>query len=88
MRALCWGLAVWSTAFFALELPAHYGLVPWPTLSRTVWIGIKDWHPVAYFVALFVAILLGHFEFRWSAGWLIAIAAAGSLAITVHILTR
>jgi hypothetical protein len=82
------GLLVWGVAFFGLELPAHWNLVPWPTLSSTVWDGIKAWHPVAYFIALALAVLLGHFEEKWSVGWLLAVAGIGTVAILIHLLTR
>ena len=88
MSRLVWGVCVWLPAFLLLELPAHWKLVPWPTLSRTVWDAIKWWHPLAYFTALFVAVLLGHFEFEWSAGWLILLALAGSAAIGIHLAVR
>lgn len=88
MSRLLWGVAVWLPAFLLLELPAHWRLVPWPTLSSTVWDGIKDWHPVGYFVALFMAVLLGHFEFEWSAKWLIIAALAGTAAILAHLALR
>ena len=88
MSRLAWGLLVWLPAFLALELPAHFDLVPWPTLSSTVWIGIKDWHPVAYFVAIAMVVLFGHFEFEWSVGWLIAVAVALSVAVGIHLAVR
>ncbi len=88
MSRLAWGLAIWLPAFLGLELPAHFGLVPWPTLSSTVWDGIRDWHPVAYFVAIAMVVLFGHFEFRWSVGWLIAVAAALTVAVVVHLIAR
>lgn len=87
-RALIWGIIVWGTAFTLLEIPAHFERVPWPTLSRTIWDGIKSWHPVAYFVAIFTIVLLGHFEFQWSARWLIVIALALGAAVAIHILAR
>lgn len=88
MSRLVWGVLVWGLAFFALELPAHWNRTPWPTLSRTIWDGISWWHPLAYFTVLFMAVLLGHFEFEWSAGWLILLAVGGSVAITVHVVAR
>ena len=88
MRALIWGVVVWGTAFFALELPAHWDKTPWPTLSRTVWDLIAWWHPLAYFTVLFMAVLLGHFEFEWSAKWLILLAVLGTAAIVAHVAVR
>ena len=88
MTRLLWGVVVWGTAFFALELPAHWNRTPWPTLSSTVWDGIKWWHPIAYMVVLFTLVLLGHFEFHWSAGWLILLAVAGTAAIGAHVVIR
>lgn len=32
---IVWGS--WGAIFLALELPAVFGLVPWNSLSRTVW---------------------------------------------------
>lgn len=88
MGKLGWGLVVWGAAFFALELPAHWKLVPWPTFSRTIWDGISWWHPVAYFIALACVVLFGHFEFQWSAKWLISTALLGTLAILIHLAVR
>lgn len=88
MSKLGWGIAVWLPAFLLLELPAHYKLVPWPTLSSTVWDGIKWWHPVAYFVAILMFVLYGHFERHWSVGWLIGVAFALTAAVVVHVLVR
>lgn len=88
MSKLLIGILVWLPAFLILELPAHFNLVPWPTLSATIWDGIKWWHPIAYFVALFVFILLGHLEMHWSARWLIGIGLFLTAFILVHIATR
>lgn len=89
MTRLECGLLVWAILFFPAELLAHFwGRCPWPTLSRTVWDGIAWWHPVAYFVAIFAVVLLGHFEFRWSAAWLIVVAASLSAAVLVHLAVR
>jgi hypothetical protein len=85
---LVWGLTVWTVAFFALELPAHWGLVPWPTFSRTVWIGEADWQPVSLIVEALMVVLLVHFVFRITAAALIATALLGGFAIVIHILTR
>lgn len=88
MSRLLWGIAVWLPAFLALELPAHYGLTPWPTLSSTIWDAIKWWHPLAYFVALFMIVLLGHFEAHWSVKWLIGISIMGGAIILAHLASR
>lgn len=82
------GLCVWVPLFLAFELPAHFKLVPWPTLSRTIWDGIKWWHPLAYFVALFVFVLLGHLDMHWSVKWLILVALVIAAAILAHVATR
>jgi hypothetical protein len=88
LARLVWGLCVWSVAFFTLELPAHWGLVPWPTFSSTVWIGEADWWPVSLIVEALMLVLLVHFIFRISAAALIATALLGGFAIIIHILTR
>jgi hypothetical protein len=85
---LAWGIAVWTPAFLALELPAHWGLTPWPTLSSTVWDLIAWWHPMAYFTVLFMVVLLGHFEFHWSAGWVVGAALIGTALIIGHLAVR
>lgn len=81
-------LVLWTVAFLALELPAHFGLVPWRTLSSTVWNGEAWWPPVAIFVLIFTFVLLGHLELHWSARWLIAVAVAIAALLISHILAR
>lgn len=82
------GVLVWTPAFLLLELPAHWRLVPWPTLSSTVWDLIKWWHPIAYFVALAMFVLLGHFEAHWSVKWLLGVTAVSTAFILVHLASR
>jgi hypothetical protein len=77
-------LLIWSAVFLALELPAHYRLVPWYTLSSTVWRGELWWWPVAITVAVFTFVLLGHLEFRWSVRWLILVAVVATLLALSH----
>ena len=79
---------MWAPAFFALELPAHFKLVPWPTLSRTFWDLIAWWHPMAYFVLVAMVVLLGHFEKHWSVRYLIAVALMGTAAAAAHLILR
>lgn len=81
-------LVVWTSAFLAFELPAHYGLVPWRTLSSTVWSGEAWWPPVAIFVLVFTFVLLGHLELHWSARWLIAVSIAIAAVLVSHVLER
>lgn len=81
-------VAVWTVVFLILELPAHFGLVPWLTLSLTVWNGESWWPPVAAFVAAFVLVLLAHLEFHWSARWLVLTALAGAAVIASHLVER
>lgn len=81
-------LILWTCAFLALELPAHYGLVPWSTLSQTVWSGEKWWAPVGIVVAVFTAVLLGHLELHWSVRYLLIVAAAAAALIVSHALSR
>ena len=74
--------------FLGFELPAHYGLVPWFTLSRTVWTG-EAWSPiVAVAVLAFLIALAGHLELHWSAVLLVTVAVAGVLAIASRLLER
>lgn len=77
-------LILWTCAFLALELPAHYGLVPWRTLSSTVWGGEAWWPPVAVIVAVFTFVLLCHLELHWSARWLIAVSVAAGVLMLSH----
>jgi hypothetical protein len=77
-------LLIWSAAFLALELPAHYRLVPWVTLSSTVWRGESWWWPVGTLVAVFTFVLLGHLELRWSVRWLILVAVTATLLALSH----
>lgn len=79
---------VWTFAFLAFELPAHYKLVPWSTLSQTVWSGEAWWWPVGLFVLAFVLVLLGHLELHWSAKWLIVVSLAGAALLVSHALAR
>lgn len=77
-------LILWTCAFLALELPAHFGVVPWRTLSSTVWGGEAWWPPVAIVVAVFTAVLLGHLEWHWSVRYLIAVTIAAAALIVSH----
>lgn len=79
---------IWSAAFLALELPAHFRLVPWFTLSNTVWHGETWWWPMAAATALFTLVLLGHLELHWSAKWLIAVAVGIAMLAISHALER
>jgi hypothetical protein len=89
MDRLLTGVVVWTTAFLALELPAHFVAGwPYPTLSRTIWDGVAWWHPVAYFVAIFGFVLLGHFELQWSVRWLLIVTAALVVAVLIHLWLR
>lgn len=81
-------LLVWTVVFLAFELPAHFGLVPWFTLSRTVWNGEAWWPPVTAFVLAFTLVLLGHLELHWSARWLVLTALAGAALVASHLLER
>jgi len=82
------GLAVWVPAFLALELPAHWNLTPWPTLSSTVWDAVRWWPPIAYFVALFLLVLIGHLDAHWSVRWLLGVSVLLAAAILAHLATR
>lgn len=74
-------VCLWTAVFLAFELPAHFRLVPWYTLSNTVWTGQQWWPPVGMIVAVFAFVLLGHLEAHWSVRYLIAVAVAGALLI-------
>jgi len=80
-------LVLWTCAFLALELPAHYKLVPWRTLSSTVWGGEAWWAPVGIVVAVFMAVLLAHFELHWSVRYLLIVTAAAVALIASHAIT-
>ena len=79
---------IWTAVFLAFELPAHYGLVPWYTLSRTVWVGEAWYAPLAVFTAVFMFILLGHFELHWSAKWVIVAAVVGGMLVVSHLIEK
>lgn len=82
------GAFFWATYFLIAELPAHFiSWWPYPTLSRTVWDGIKWWHPIAFMVAIFLFALWGHLDRNWSAGWLILVGVLIAAAITAHAVT-
>lgn len=81
------GLAVWAgwiVVFLALELPAHWGLVPWPTLSRTAWDAETSWHPASLFFEAFLLVLLAHIVWRLNAAALIAVVACAAVALAAH----
>ena len=76
---------VWTLAFLFFELPSKdvWGLWPWYSLSRTVQLGEQWWWPFAIYTAVFMGVLLGHFEFDWSARWVILLGlVGGALAIS------
>lgn len=79
-------ILVWTAVFLGFELPAHYKLAPWYTLSSTVWHGEQWWWPVALFVLGFMLVLLGHLELHWSVKWLIVTTLAGAFLFASHAL--
>lgn len=81
-------LVVFLGVFLALEIPAHdvLGVWPWPSLSRFIWNGIRWWHVVALFVAVFLLVLLGHFELHWAARWLIVVAFFTAVSVGLRAL--
>lgn len=85
-----WGLVIWFgfvAVFLALELPANWNLVPWPTLSETSWDAEQWWEPVRLGLLLFLAALLAHICFKLSATALI-VFAIGTVAVGLtHFLT-
>ena len=81
-------LIIWTGVFLAFELPAHYRIVPWYTLSRTVWGGEAWWWPVGVFVAAFTLILLGHLELHWSVRWLLVVSFVGAALFLSHAVSR
>lgn len=72
-------VAVWVAAFLLFELPSKDvgGIWPWYSLSRTVATGEAWWWPLGIYVAVFMAVLLGHFELDWSARWVVVVAVIG-----------
>lgn len=93
MTRVQWGALIWLgiflPVFLALELPAKlWKGCPWPTLSEFTWEGIQWWHVVGAVVAVFMLVLLGHFEWQWKVRWVIAAAVLGALAISLHLLIR
>ena len=80
------GLLVWAFAFLALELPAHFDWVPWPTLSRTMWDAESAWHATTYFVEVFFAVLLAHIVLRLSVAALVAVVVCAAVTVAVHFL--
>ena len=79
---------IWTAVFLAFELPAHFKLVPWYTLSNTVWVG-EAWFPLlAVFTAVFMFILLGHLELHWSARWVIVAGVVGALLVLSRLLEK
>lgn len=89
MSRLAVGVAVWAALFFPAELAAKlWDGCPWPTLSETVWLAIRWWHPVATIVAVLMVILYGHFEDHWRVRYLIATALVGTALIVAHVILR
>ncbi|MDE2104783.1 MAG: hypothetical protein KGL39_46530 [Patescibacteria group bacterium] len=89
MSRLVWGIVVWLPSFLALELTAKFwDGCPWPTLSETVWLAIRWWHPIATLVAVIMIVLYGHFEDHWRVRYLIAVSLVGAASIVAHILLR
>lgn len=85
-----YGLPRWKAAICIYAAATICVLLwPIPTLSSTVWDGETFW-PVVIpaFVAVFVAILLGHFELHWSARWIILAGVAGGLLVLSRLLER
>jgi len=81
-------LAVWVGAFLFFEIPSKdvFGLWPWYSLSETVQVGIAWWWPLAVYTALFMLVLLGHFELGWPARWIIALGFTGACLIASHLI--
>lgn len=81
-------LGVWVSAFLIFELPSNDvgGFWPWYSLSVTVKLGESWWWPIAVYVPVFMAVLLGHFELGWSAKWVITAAFLGAALTLSHVL--
>lgn len=79
---------MWTAAFLFFELPARdvFGIWPWNSLSETVQVGVAWWWPMAVYVGLFMAVLLGHFEFSWSYRWVLAVTFLGVALIASRLL--
>lgn len=83
-------LGVWAGAFLVFELPSKdvLGLWPWYSLSNTVQIGVRWWAPIAVYVALFMFVLLGHFELNWRARWVLAVVFLGVCLVASHLIGK
>lgn len=83
-------LGVWTFAFLLLELPSYdvWGWWPWYSLSVTVEKGEAWWWPIAVYVPAFMLVLLCHFEWGWSAKWVVAMGVLGALLIASHLIGR
>ena len=79
---------VWTLAFLFFELPAKdvFGLWPWYSLSETVQLGEAWWWPLAVYVPIFMFVLLGHFEFDWSANWIVLLGLLGAALVISRLL--
>jgi hypothetical protein len=87
VTAFRWGLLVWGAwivEFLALELPAHFGWVPWPTLSSTSWDAESAWHTARLLFLVFLLVLAGHIVFKLSAAALIVVVAVAAVALVEH----
>lgn len=78
-------LLIWTAVFFAAELPpVFWPGCPWNTFTGTVRGGVAWWWPVSIYVAVFAFVAVGHFDWHWSARWLITAAAFGAALFCSH----
>lgn len=87
MSRLQWGGLVWGLfgiVFLLLELPAHWRLVPWPTLSSTTWDIEATWEPFGACLLAILFVLALHLRFDVSALPLVVISAGTAAGLALH----
>lgn len=81
-----WVVGWMGVGFLGLELPAHYRLVPWTTLSAFFWEAEQEWTPTTWFVVAFLFVLGLHIVKHLSVEALITVVACAFVTLGVHFL--
>lgn len=85
-----WGYIYWASwllfGFLAAELAAYFHLVPWPTLSETVWHSLSTYQwlsPILFAVLIF---LFMHFFYHRPI--VLSLLSGLSIAVAAHLIDR
>ena len=87
-RVLHTGVLFWLPLLLLVvtyEIAAALGLVPWPTITGTIYAAISWWPPFRWLLGVFLMVLGFHLCFHLRAGALIFVSLVAVTAIVIHL---